>query len=267
MKLLAKKSFTRHLAALLCASIALSAVGACQKPPKPGEEGQGGGQQQPPVPKGPYFKADLPDEYVLSYNQGTISWAVDTDITDWTATSDEEWCKPTAKAKELWLDVEDYDCRDENGYERYDPPRTCTVTVKAGTVFSKTIRIIQDTHTIINFPQSEMSSLYDWISTGPSGMKVLLSADGQTRDIVVQSNAWRWVAETEAAWLKLERVDGATLRVTSTARGESETTSRSAKVNLYPETNRLNVASFTVEDAPADVNGEGYGYGDHTDWD
>ena len=163
MMLLAKKSFTCHLAALLCATLALSAVGACQKPPKPGEEGQGGGQQQPPAPKGPYFKAELPDEYLLSYNQGGISWPVDTDITDWTATPDAEWCKWTPKEKELGLVVEDYDCRDENGYESYDPPRTCTVTVKAGTVYSKTIKIIQDTHTIINFPQSEMSSLYDWI--------------------------------------------------------------------------------------------------------
>lgn len=252
---------------LLLAALVILALAACQKKPQPGQEQGQGQQQQQEKPKGPYFKAELPDEYLLSYNQGGISWSVDTDITDWTATPDAEWCKWTPKEKELGLVVEDYDCRDENGYESYDPPRTCTVTVKAGTVYSKTIKIIQDTHTIINFPQSEMSSLYDWISTGPSGMKVLLSADGQTRDIVVQSNAWRWVAETEAAWLKLERVDGATLRVTSTARGESETTSRSAKVNLYPETNRLNVASFTVEDAPADVNGEGYGYGDHTDWD
>lgn len=249
---------------LMAALLVILAVG-CHKIPKPNQEQEQ--EQNPEQPKGPYFKAELPNEYLLSYNQGGISWPVDTNIDDWTATSDAEWCKPTAKEKELGLVVENYDCRDENGYEQYDPPRTCTVTVKAGTVFSKTIKIIQDTHTIINFPQSEMSSNYDWISTGPSGMKVLLSADGQTRDIVIMSNAWRWVAETEASWLKLERIDGATLRVTSTARGESETTARSAKVKLYVESNRLNEASFTVEDAPADVNGEGYGYGDHTDWD
>ena len=250
----------------MAALVVILAVG-CHKIPKPNQGQEQEQEQKPEQPKGPYFKAELPNEYLLSYNQGGISWPVDTNIDDWTATSDAEWCKPTAKEKELGLVVENYDCRDENGYEQYDPPRTCTVTVKAGTVFSKTIKIIQDTHTIINFPQSEMSSNYDWISTGPSGMKVLLSTDGQMRDIVVMSNAWRWVPETEASWLKLERVDGATLRVTSTARGESETAARSAKVKLYVESNRLNEASFTVEDAPADVNGEGYGYGDHTDWD
>lgn len=267
MKLLAKKSFTRHLAALLCASIALSAVGACQKPPKPGEEGQGGGQQQPPAPKGPYFKAELPDEYVLSYNQGAISWAVDTDITDWTATSDEEWCKPTAKAKELLLDVEDYDCRDENGYERYDPSRTCTVTVKAGTVFSKTIRIIQDTHTIITFPQMELSSQYDWITVSSEGMTVFLSPDGETRDIAVMSNAYRWTTSTEADWLTVTRVDGATLRITSKARDASVTAPRSTKVQLAVTSDVLNNASFKVEDAPASVAGHDLDYGDHTDWD
>lgn len=249
---------------MMAALLVLLAAVSCHKPPTPGPTPDPGPE---PVPEGPFFRADLPDECVIGFDQGAVAWAVETNIADWAASSDAEWCKPTSKTKELWLDVENYDCRDENGYERYDPPRTCTVTVKAGTVFSKTIKIIQDTHTIITFPQEVMNGNYDWITSGPGGMKVLLSADGQTRDIVIMSNAWRWVAETEAAWLKLERVDGATLRVTSTARSASETTARSAKVNLYPETNRLNVASFTVEDAPADVNGEGYGYGDHTDWD
>lgn len=267
MKLLTKKTFSRHLAALLCAALFLSVVGACQKPAKPGEEGQGGGQQQPPVPTGPYFKADLPDEYLMSFNQGAVSWPVDTDITDWTATSDADWCKPTAKAKELWLDVEDYDCRDENDAYKYDPPRICTVTVKAGTVFSKTIKIVQDTHTFISFTQLRYSLNYDWILDEPSGMKVLLSADGQTRDLMISSNAYRWVPETEATWLKVKCVDNATLRLTSTARADTETAPRSATVKLYVETDRLNTANFTVEDAPASVEGNDFSYGDHTDWD
>ena len=267
MKLLTKKTFTRHLAALLCAALFLSVVGACQKKPLPGEEGQGGGQQQPPVPAGPYFKANLPDEYLLSFNQGAVSWPVDTDINDWTATSDADWCKPTAKAKELWLDVEDYDCRDENGYERYDPPRICTVTVKAGTVFSKTFKIVQDTHTFVNFPQMQNSGQYDWITVNPEGMTVHLSPDGETRDVTVLCNAYRWTASTEADWLTVTRIDGATLRVTSKAREASQAEPRSTKVQLVVPTNLLEPVSFKVQDAPASVAGHDLDYGDHTDWD
>ena len=247
--------------------VAVLAAGGCQKAPKPNQgQGQGQGQQQE-QPTGPYFKINLPDEFLMSYNQGAASWVVDTDITDWTATSSEGWCKPTAKAKELWLDVEDYDCRYENGAYRYDPPRICTVTVKAGTVFNKTFKVVQDTHTMISFTQLTYSQNYDWILDEPSGMKVLLSADGQTRDLMITSNAYRWIPETEASWLKVECVNNATLRLTSTARPESETTARRATVKLYAETDRLNTASFTVEDAPANVEGNDFSYGDHTDWD
>ena len=250
---------------LLLAALVILALAGCQKKPLPGQE-QGQGQQQV-QPKGPYFKAELPDEYLLSYNQGGISWPVDTDITDWTATSDADWCKPTAKAKELWLDVEDYDCRDENGYESYDPPRTCTVTVKAGTVFGKTIKIIQDTHTIITFPQMELNSQYDWITVNSEGMTVHLSPDGETRDIAVMSNAYRWTPSTEADWLTVTRIDGATLRITSKARDASVTVPRSAKVQLAATSDLINNASFKVEDAPASVAGHDLDYGDHTDWD
>lgn len=250
---------------LLLAALVILALAACQKKPQPGQEQ--GQEQQQEQPKGPYFKIELPDEFLMSYNQGSASWVVDTNISDWTVESDASWCKPTAKTNELWLDVEDYDCRDENGYERYDPPRTCMVTVKAGTTYGKTFKVVQDTHTFISFTQLRYSLNYDWILDEPSGMKVLLSADGQTRDLMISSNAYRWVPETEATWLKVKCVDNATLRLTSTARADTETAPRSATVKLYVETDQLNYATFTVEDAPANVEGNDFHYGDHTDWD
>lgn len=256
-------TFSRKILIVLAAMLLI--MPGCQKPPKPGQE-QGQGQQQE-QPKGPYFKIELPDEFLMSYNQGSASWVVDTNISDWTVESDASWCKPTAKTNELWLDVEDYDCRDENGAYRYDPPRICTVTVKAGTTYGKTFKVVQDTHTFISFTQLRYSLNYDWILDEPSGMKVLLSADGQTRDLMISSNAYRWVPETEATWLKVKCVDNATLRLTSTARADTETAPRSATVKLYVETDRLNTANFTVEDAPASVEGNDFSYGDHTDWD
>ena len=256
-------TFSRIIYLVLAAMLLI--MPGCQKTPKPGQEQ--GQEQQQEQQKGPYFKIELPDEFVMNYNQGSASWVVDTNISDWTVESDASWCKPTAKTNELWLDVEDYDCRYENGAYRYDPPRTCTVTVKAGTVYNKTFKVIQQTHTIISFTQLTYSQNYDWILDEPSGMKVLLSADGQTRDLMITTNAYRWIPETDASWLKAECVNNATLRLTSTARPESETTARSAKVKLYVESDHLNYETFTVMDAPANVEGNDFPYGDHTDWD
>ena len=255
---------------VLAAFLVILATAGCEKKPLPGQEQnqEQQGQEKPEQPTGPYFKAELPDECVLGYNDGNMSWGVETNITDWTAVSDAEWCKPKTEATFLRLDVTEYDCRYDNGQYKYDPPRTCTVTVKAGTVFTKSIKVVQNTHTTISFPQQEFNSLrYDWILSGPSGMTVLLSADGETRDVVIQSNAYLWAPSTEADWLTVSRVDGSTLRVTSKARDASVTTPRSAKVKVEVVYAYNEFESFTVQDAPANLDDEGYGYGDHTDWD
>ena len=207
------KCLNRCLRAVLYAALLLS-LAACDKTPKPNPAPD----PEPPAPVGPYFKADLPDECVINMDQGAVAWKVETNITDWTVSSSETWCKATPKADQIWLEVENYDARDENGFEAYDPPRICTVTVQAGTVFNKTIKLVQQTHTIIDFPQRTYSMNYDWILDEPSGMVVLLSADGQTRELVVQSNAYRWIPTTEASWLKVECLNNSTLKLTSTAR-------------------------------------------------
>ena len=220
-----------------------------------------------PPPSGPYFTITLPDEVVLNMDSEVVMWPVSTDVTDWTAISSETWCKATPGSSELRLDIEEYDARYENGQYKYDPPRICTVTVQAGSLYSKTVTIVQQTHVIISFTQQTYSRDYDWILDEPDGMKVLLSAGGQTRDVIISSNAYRWVPTTEASWLKVECVDNATLRVTSTARPDSETAPRSAQVKVYVESDELNYETFTVLDASASVDGNDFGYGDHTDWD
>lgn len=251
------------MALLLC----VAAISSCGKPADSSQNsGNNQGTDPDPTPSGPYFTATLPDEVVLNMDPGAVSWVVDTNIEDWTATSSESWCKPVTGSTELLLQIEAYDARDDNGQYQYDPPRTCTVTVKAGTVFSKTIQVVQQTHVIISFIQRTYSMNYDWISDGPDGMNVLLSAAGQTRDLVVSSNAYRWVPTTDASWLKVECVDNATLRLISAARSDSDTQPRSAVVKVYVETDQLNYETFTVLDAPASVEGNDFGYGDHTDW-
>ena len=252
---------------LMVASLLLLLTGCGKPDPPPTTSDPGTTPTTPTTPSDPYFRAELPDERVSNADSDVAIWAVDTNIEDWKATSSESWCKPTVTAKELRLDIEEYKIRNANGDWEYAQPRTCTVDVTAGTVFSKSIRIVQQTYTIITFPQQAMSAKYDWIQDGPSGMTVLLSSDGDMREILVSSNTWRWVPETDAGWLKAEYVNGSTLRLTSTARAETETSARSATVRVYDKNDELVYSTFTVQDAPANVEGQDFGYGDHTDWD
>lgn len=250
---------------LMVASLLLLLTGCGKPDPHPTTSDPG---TTPTTPSGPYFRAELPDERVSNADSDVAIWAVDTNIEDWKATSSESWCKPTVTAKELRLDIEEYKIRNAYGYDwEYAQPRTCTVDVTAGTVFSKSIRIVQQTYTIITFPQQSLSANYDWIQDGPTGMIILLSSDGDTREVMISSNAWLWVPETTALWLKAEYVDGATLKLTSSARAQSETSARSAQVKVYDKNNELVYSTFTVQDAPANVEGQDFGYGDHTGWD
>jgi len=235
----------------VCVMLAVLAVG-CHKKPLPGQE-QGQGQEQP---KGPFFKVDLPDEYVLNRDAGAVSWAVETNVPDWTVESDAAWCKATAKANEVWVDFEKFDARYDNGAYKYDPPRIATVTVKAGTVYNKKFKIIQQTNTIVSFPEAVANIL-----------TVELPADGGSAEVLVWSNAYHWTPTTDASWLTVSRKDAATLKVTSAPRPDGETEARSAKVTVYVTSDEFVNNDFTVVDAPARVGGEGYDYGDHTDWD
>lgn len=255
------------LRALLCASLLLSAV-ACDKPLKPDPTpGPTPGPDPEPKPAAPFFRADLPAEFVFNVDAGVMDWPVETNISDWTATSSDTWCKATPSQTGLRLETENYIVMGDGENVEYVAPRVCTVTVQAGTTFSKTIQIVQQTYTAINFPQHELYTNYDWILSGPEGITVLLSADGQTRELVVNSNAWLWVPETDAAWLQVTCVDNKTLRLTSTARPESETAPRSATVKVYDKNNEPVFRTFRVADAPATVGGDDFDYGDHTDWD
>lgn len=245
---------------------ALLTLAACDKPSQPGPIPTPDPTPEP-TPTAPYFRADLPAEFVFNVDAGVMTWPVETNITGWTATPSETWCKAVPSNTGLRLETESYIVKDDRGNVEYVAPRLCTVTVRAGTAYSKTIQVIQQTYTMISFPQQSLSANYDWIEDGPSGMTVFLSADGQTRDLQVSSNAWRWIPETDAAWLKVECVNNSTLRLTSTARAETETSERSATVKLYVESDALKYVTFQVQDAPATVGGDDFDYGDQTDWD
>ena len=239
---------------LFCLALSV-ALSGCGKPDNP-DPGTNPGTDPGIDPDAPYFTASLPDEWVFNMDPGAMSWPVETNITDWTATSSESWCKPTPMTDQLWLDIEDYDARDENGYERFDPPRTCTVTVKAGSVYSKTIQIVQQTHPYIE-------TLDGWWD----GKPLELSSDGETRDIFIRNNVWEWTPSSNDDWLTVSRIDNQTLRLSSTARPASQSDDRITTVKIWMTSDQTYYITFPVKDAKADLGGEDAGYGDHTDWD
>lgn len=234
------------------------AVGACSKPDKPNSGTTPGTNPNPPgqTPVAQHFTADLPNEFLLNFGKHDHTWKVDTDVPNWTVTSDQAWCQAQAVENGLLILVDSYEEKDADGNYVYLQPRVCNLSVNAGTVFSKTFKVVQESHLSLDLPEGQNGIL-----------SVELSPDGGTREVIVRCNSYVWTASSEAAWLKLERKDNATLLVTSSARGGNETAQRSAQVKVYTPSDTQLYWIFTVSDTPTSYGGEDLGYGDHTGWD
>lgn len=262
------KKISLFLAALAC----LAVIG-CEKPdparkPTPGpdpthggggEEGgnNGGGEEQ--KDDKPFFTADIPSEYNVTSPEQGWNYMVSTNIPDWTAESDAAWCrtniiKGQENNCELNIIVDGFEPRTENGDYDYCQPRVCTVTIKAGSIYSHSLTVRQESKVRM--------------TTGLYGKPVLLDPAGETRQIYILTNCISWTPSTDADWLTVKRIDNATLELTSTARkdsGQARTTTVTVVSDLdsWSSTSRT---SFTVADTDASLSGDDYGYGDHIDW-
>lgn len=210
----------------------------------------------PPDPpaKTNYFEADIKDIY--AFNCGDLSGVevyYKTDISGWTITPSETWCSILVESSRFVILVSEYKPMvnpDGSGGYLYTEPRTCTVTISAGSVYSKTFTVIQESKTLFNVP------------TNP----VLLSPGGGSADVTVINNCYGWSASTDASWLTLKKTGSSTLSVTSSARAAGESP-RKATVILKSDLDDWVTLKFTVADADAELSGEDFNYGDHTDWD
>jgi len=246
------------LRALLCASLLLSAA-ACDKPPKPGPAPGPTPNPTPdpdPKPEAPYFRADLPAEVVFNLDPYGTSFGVETNIPDWTVESSADWCAVSKGENQFSIIPTRYEVKNDDGIIQYIAPRLCTVTVRAGTVFNKTLKIAQQTWTYCTFLESEHV-----------GYVLALSSDGETHDVLISTNVYFWNASTDADWLTLKRIDNGTLRVTSSPRVESVTTPRSARVVLTTPHDLVELDDFTVVDGEPGLSGPDYGYEEGTEWD
>lgn len=223
------------------------------------------GEQPPQNPADKYCTADMPNVWVFNRDASSTSFTLQTNLEaeDFNVTCSETWCttqvQPTAKEdmKRLAVFVTEYDVRDANGIYVYDPPRTATLRIKGGGVFDRTITIAQNTNVIISTPLLPNTGFGDIL---------YLSAAGETQEVAVTANCYRWKASTEATWLTVTQKDNMTLIVTSSER--TGDTPRSATVTIVNESDKLNDRhTFTVADKDAVLTGSDYQYGEGTDWD
>lgn len=238
---------------MLCGAVLMA--GGCEDPVKPTPTPTPVDPVDPTPPdnpdKTPYFKASIQDLYAFNCGNNGVDIPYETNISGWTAVSDQSWCSVSINESDIVVILDEYVPRLENGAYLYTVPRTCSVTVTAGTTFSKTFQVLQESKAIIVPPDTP----------------VLLSAAGGTAKVSIRTNCYDWRITCDASWLTCTKLDGQTLSVTSTARSADEKEPRKTTVTITSSLDDWVYANITVSDADASLGGEDYNYGDHTDWD
>lgn len=214
---------------------------------------------------GQYCRADIPNEFVFNYEALGVGFVLDTNIDQFQVTSSEEWCTAevtdipnSTNNKQLFIEVGDYQKKDAQGYYVNELPRKATVTVTGGTVFSHTITIVQNSHIYFTI----RTFLYPFVNGS-----LVLSPDGETREVMIDTNCYSWTPKTEADWLTVKCIDNSTLSVTSKARDANDNTLRTGSVYIECDSDPYINISINVRDADSGIQGEDYDYDKPTEWD
>lgn len=170
--------------------------------------------------------------------------------------SDADWCKCSYEGNILKIKLSQYG--EENEVLQ---PRSCKVEVKAGTVYHGSFNFVQ---------QSQQIRL----GTFTYRNRFNLPANGEPLYISINTNLWDWQIRNENDWITAEHVDRLTLKVAAKPRSGEQDEKRDGKIYLYS----ISEKSFDIYteasayqlyffDSDPAINGDGYDYGDHTDWD
>lgn len=261
----------RHLTIFILALFVVLFVGCNKddpdnstvKPSDPTQPGQPSDPTQPSQPGTYYCTTDMPDEWVLSWNESWVAFPLKTNIEDFKITISESWCtaqvQPTTTAgkKELMVTVEEYNVLDGTGAPMFLQPRKAKLRITGGGVFDRSITIVQNTHVQISTPS---------LSYFEGNQVLYLSADGETQTVTVTANCYSWRASTGADWLTITKMDASTLSITSTPRTSGGP--RKASVSIVDEAAPMNnTCSFVVADKDAVLTGNDFDYGESTEWD
>lgn len=207
----------------------------------------------PPSADDPYFTVTISD-VINTFSQLACDFPYETNISadDISASASESWCSVQTSDAVISIRVEHWgQDPDKIGLERYPSPRSCTVSLKAGTIFSKTITVVQE---------SDAGLLQH------SG-KVMVNPAGETLKIDVETNCISWNAKTDTDWITLKVLDNSTLQITSSVRPDSVTENRKATVVLTSDVNSSTTSSFVIEEKDSQVSPGGYPYDEHSNWD
>lgn len=210
----------------------------------------------------------VPDKHEVVFNADATgtNFIVQTDQRDWSISSDADWCKvektegTVSMAATAVILVDDYDVRDENGYYHNLAARECNVRVRAGSIYDKTIHVVQQGRVYFNYTEDFAWNL-DLFS-----YVLEMSAAGEEKDAYIVTNCYKWVPASDASWLTVSRKDQVTLHLVSqpAAAGEGP---RSARVTITDSNDESQSTTFTVMDKQGQLSGTDYGYEDATVWD
>lgn len=209
---------------------------------------------------------EVPSQVILDQNGALTSEAgymsvetnVKTDVSTWSVTCSEEWCYYTLSnngtSANIYLSADPYG--------KYDPlwPRSCDFRVVIPGFCDKTIKVVQESVTYIQLTV-EMEDEF------------ILSPSGAPKDFTIHTNMYEWKIENANEWLKAEKSDAMTLRVSVIPR-TSASASRKGTIYLYSSALSERPASFggvmltlNFKEGDPDMSGEDYGYGGGHGWD
>ena len=95
----------------------------------------------------------------------------------------------------------------------------------------------------------------------------MLSPEGETKEVMIDTNCYSWTPKTEADWLTVKCIDNSTLSVTSKARATDNNTLRTGSVYIECDSDPYINITINVRDADSGIQGEDYGYENPTGWD
>ena len=254
-----------HTVALFLGALLLC---ACPEVDTAGPDGPDGPDEPagPETPTGDYFRLkaynietgnhdlDPPELFIFDRKGDTFTALMaETNIVDWTVTSSESWCN--ARRESYWVAISAEPYEAESGQYLY--PRSCEVRIKAGTIYDKVIRIAQESRPFIHTLRYQSE-----YQVPPSGASI---------DVYIITSLYDWQIQNGNEWLKAEKVNRTTLRVSTTPNGSRE--KRTGDITLFSIADKVpNPASLAVcyirfTEGDPDLTGDDYDYGDNLDWD
>jgi hypothetical protein len=178
------------------------------------------------------------------------------DPSTWSVTCSEPWCFATAGGYPVSISLS------AEAYGKNDPlwPRTCELSVVIPGLYNGTFKVVQESVTFIEL-------------AGGVAEEYILSPSGAAKEFTIHTNLYEWKVENGSDWIKAEKVDAMTFRVSAIPRTQASSAARNGTIHLYSAalSHRPSTAgdfiTLNFKEGDPDVSGEDYGYGESHGWD